>query len=248
MRTSIRRPAATSIAVLAAVSLSATAALAASGTVNTSGLPLTVRSGPGTGYSAVGSLADGTGVTISCQTIGSTVTGTYGTSAIWNKIGTGRYIADAYTYTGSDGFVAPLCTDGSTTHIGNDYPYSGATGGVDPWNFYKGQCTSFAAWRVTRTLGLPFHNYYKGVHWGNAINWDNAARSAGISVTSTPRVGDIAVRNSGTWGHVAYVEKVNADGSFVVEDYNHVRAYTYGYWTATRGTGSNQFDQFIHFK
>jgi len=81
----------------------------ASGTVNTSGTPLNVRSGPGTSYSIVGSLADGAQVTIQCQTTGTSVTGTYGTSNIWNRIGSGRFIPDAYTYTGSDGRVAPNC-------------------------------------------------------------------------------------------------------------------------------------------
>lgn len=81
----------------------------APGTVDTAGAPLTVRGGPGTGYAAVGSLADGSAVTISCQTTGTSVTGTYGTSRIWNRIGSGRFIADAYTYTGSDGRVAPDC-------------------------------------------------------------------------------------------------------------------------------------------
>jgi len=82
-----------------------------SGTVNTAGADLTVRSGPGTSYSAVGSVADGTRVTIYCQTAGSTVTGTYGTSSIWDKIGSGRYIADAYVYTGYDGYIpgVPRC-------------------------------------------------------------------------------------------------------------------------------------------
>lgn len=81
----------------------------ATGQVNTNGTPLNVRSGPGTSYSIVGSLADGASVTIQCQTTGSSVTGTYGTSNIWNRIGTGRFIPDAYTYTGSDGRVAPPC-------------------------------------------------------------------------------------------------------------------------------------------
>ncbi|MFI7645749.1 peptidoglycan DD-metalloendopeptidase family protein [Micromonospora sp. NPDC049460] len=82
-----------------------------SGTVNTSGTPLTVRSGPGTGYEAVGTVADGTRVTIYCQTSGTTVTGTYGTSSIWDRIGSGRYIADAYVYTGHDGYIpnVPRC-------------------------------------------------------------------------------------------------------------------------------------------
>lgn len=80
----------------------------ASGTVNTAGADLTVRSGPGTGYAAVGSVSDGQGVTISCQTAGTRVSGTYGTSTIWDRIGGGRYIADAYVYTGSDGYIPGL--------------------------------------------------------------------------------------------------------------------------------------------
>ncbi|GAB3944245.1 hypothetical protein GCM10027614_34100 [Micromonospora vulcania] len=81
------------------------------GTVDTSGTPLTVRSGPGTGYSSVGTVADGTRVTIACQTTGTTVTGTYGTSSIWDRIGSGRYISDAYVYTGYDGYIpgVPRC-------------------------------------------------------------------------------------------------------------------------------------------
>ena len=81
----------------------------APGTVDTNGTPLNVRSGPGTGYSVVGTLADGSGVTIQCQTDGTSVTGTFGTSKIWNRIGSGRFIPDAYTQTGSDSRVAPDC-------------------------------------------------------------------------------------------------------------------------------------------
>jgi surface antigen len=239
---------------LSVVAGGAAIADAASGTVRTSGTSLSVRSGPGTGYAKVATLAKGTRVEISCQTTGTTVKGTYGTSNIWDKIGSGRYVSDAYVYTGSDGRVAPTCggstpgNPGTPSAVKDDYPYRGATSGVDRWNFYKGQCTSFAAWRVNHNLGLGFSNSYKGQHWGNANHWDNAARAAGIPVSGTPRVGDIAVRNSGTWGHVAYVAKVNSDGSFSVEEYNHVRSDTYSYRRATRGEGSDQFSQFIHFK
>lgn len=78
------------------------------GRVNTAGASLTVRTGPGTGYAAVGSVADGTWVTITCQKRGQTINGTYGSSNLWDKIG-GGYIADAYVLTGSDGQVAPTC-------------------------------------------------------------------------------------------------------------------------------------------
>ena len=82
---------------------------AVTGVVDTNGANLNVRGGPGTSYAVVGSRADGATVTIQCQTNGETITGTRGTSRIWNRIGAGQFIPDAYTYTGSDGFVAPQC-------------------------------------------------------------------------------------------------------------------------------------------
>ncbi len=88
---------------------SAGIANAATGTVNTSGGALTVRAAPGTSYDAFGSVADGASVSILCQTTGSSVTGTYGTSNLWDMIGSGGFIADAYVYTGSDGQIAPSC-------------------------------------------------------------------------------------------------------------------------------------------
>jgi hypothetical protein len=79
-----------------------------SGRVNTSGAPLTIRASASTSSAAIGSVADGAYVSIRCQKTGSTVTGTYGTSNLWDKIGAG-YVADAYVATGSDGRVAPNC-------------------------------------------------------------------------------------------------------------------------------------------
>lgn len=78
------------------------------GKVGTAGPALTVRSGPGTNFSSVGSVPNGATVTIHCQVKGETVTGTYGTSNLWDDIGIG-FIADVYVFTGSDFQVAPLC-------------------------------------------------------------------------------------------------------------------------------------------
>ncbi|MFG3705826.1 N-acetylmuramoyl-L-alanine amidase [Micromonospora sp. NPDC047670] len=82
-----------------------------SGTVNTEGASLNVRSGPGAGYSIVGSVADGATVSIYCQAVGTTVTGPYGTTNVWNRIGTSRYVSDAYVLTGHNGFIpnVPRC-------------------------------------------------------------------------------------------------------------------------------------------
>lgn len=81
------------------------------GTVTTNGTTLTIRSGPATTYTAVGSLADGTTVRIYCQVRGQNVySDVYGVwTDLWNRIGTGRYVSDAYVYTGSSGPVAPSC-------------------------------------------------------------------------------------------------------------------------------------------
>lgn len=78
------------------------------GRVNTAGAPLTVRAGASTSTAAIGNIADGTWVTISCQKQGQQITGTYGTTRLWDDIGNG-YVSDAYVATGSDGQVAPTC-------------------------------------------------------------------------------------------------------------------------------------------
>jgi Peptidase family M23 len=78
------------------------------GHVNTAGAPLTVRAGASTNTAAVGSVADGATVRIICQKRGESITGTFGTSTLWDKISSG-FIADAFVSTGSDGQVAPTC-------------------------------------------------------------------------------------------------------------------------------------------
>lgn len=51
--------------------------------------------------------------------------------------------------------------------------------------------------------------------YGNAgYNWVSAAQADGKATGSTPKAGAVAVMN----GHVAYVEKVNSDGSYVVSE------------------------------
>lgn len=73
------------------------------------GSVLNVRSGPGTGYRIVRVLPEGSRVPIFCQTPGQSVSGTYGTTTIWDNISNGEYVSDAYVKTGSDGYVAPRC-------------------------------------------------------------------------------------------------------------------------------------------
>ncbi|MCZ0987695.1 peptidase [Streptomyces diastatochromogenes] len=73
------------------------------------GVRINVRSGPGTNYNIIRVLIEGTRVPIFCQTPGTTVTGPYGTSNIWDNINNGEFVSDAYVQTGSDGYVASRC-------------------------------------------------------------------------------------------------------------------------------------------
>jgi surface antigen/uncharacterized protein YraI len=113
----------------------------------------------------------------------------------------------------------------------DDYPYKGQRG-IDPWRFYKSTCTSFVAWRVNHNLGRKFWNFTGGVAWGDATNWDSAARAAGFRVDEHPTVGSIAqwrAGDAGSWsGHVAFVYAVNPDGSVQIEEYNSATPYGYG--------------------
>lgn len=87
---------------------------AGTGTVKTAGDPLNVRRAPSTNASAVRTVANGATVTIDCQTIGTEVTGPYGTTTLWDYVpALGGYISDGYVYTGSDQRIAPDCGVGS---------------------------------------------------------------------------------------------------------------------------------------
>ena len=107
---------------------------------------------------------------------------------------------------------------------------------VDKWDFYKMNCTSFVAWRMNRD-GVDFKNgktYGQECHWGNAGDWDdNARQKLNIPVNNIPDVGSVAqweAQGSGAfkYGHVAYVESVNANASVNISEYNFDNPCEYG--------------------
>ena len=90
--------------------------------------------------------------------------------------------------------------------------------------FTFGYCT----WWVAHKRYIPWR--------GNAAQWWWNARPFGFAEGGTPRVGAVMVMGiSGTspQGHVAYVESVNPDGSFVVSEMN---------WWGVPGGGWNRVD------
>jgi cell wall-associated NlpC family hydrolase len=182
------------VAVPLVTGLAANAA-SATGTVNTTGNPgpaLTVRAQPTAASAAVGRRSDGATITIVCQTYGQQVTGTYGTTTIWDKVTSGGYVSDAYIKTGSDGLVAPLCT-GTTppTQPGQSarvkatiaaakamtgrYPYS--WGGGSYTGATKGVCCSPSGIDDRNTVGFDCSGLMEYVFF----------KGAGLKVSSTSR-------------------------------------------------------------
>lgn len=109
---------------------------------------------------------------------------------------------------------------------------------VDDWGMYNRECVSYTAFRVAASgRHMPYWGGY-----GNANQWDDNARAQGIPVDYSPRVGDVAVSNSGYYGHVMYVEAVHGDGTISISQYNADWQGTYS--TNRIGTGGLVY---IHF-
>ena len=80
---------------------------------------------------------------------------------------------------------------------------------------------------VNNKFPVGWCTYYvatkRNVTWtGDAGYWYQNASYQGFAVGPTPKVGAIMVTWESWAGHVAYVERVNADGSFVVSEMNWV--------------------------
>lgn len=93
--------------------------------------------------------------------------------------------------------------------------FSPNTGATDPWNFEINECTSFVAWRLNTTNGLPFAD--PDLLWGDAGHWKAHQESIDPSkVDHIPVRGAIAYWES---GHVAWVARV-VEGIAHVEEFN----------------------------
>ncbi|MDB5164827.1 MAG: hypothetical protein JWL89_453 [Candidatus Saccharibacteria bacterium] len=127
------------------------------------------------------------------------------------------------------------------------YPSAWANAGqdtlIDSWGMYNRECVSYTAFRVHQDYLAGKNNrdmpYWGGV--GNANQWDDNARAAGIPVDGNPTPGSIAISNAGAYGHAMYVEAVNGNQIYV-QQYNQQLdgRYSEG-WRYTTGL------VFLHF-
>ncbi|MBJ6364388.1 LysM peptidoglycan-binding domain-containing protein [Staphylococcus hominis] len=115
-------------------------------------------------------------------------------------------------------------TNSSSTTASQSTGYSSPT--FNHQNLYTaGQCTWYVFNRRAQARS-PISTY-----WSDAKYWTYNAASDGYIVNHTPTVGSIMQSTAGYYGHVAYVERVNPDGSILISEMN----YTYGpYNTNTR--------------
>jgi surface antigen/peptidoglycan hydrolase CwlO-like protein len=114
---------------------------------------------------------------------------------------------------------------------------------IDNWGMYNRECVSYTAWKVYESG--RYMPYWGGV--GNANQWDNDAMSAGIPVDYNPQSGDVAIKNSGPFGHAMYVEKVYGDGAIYVSQYNAALDGTYSEAYLSASTVQMYGLVFIHF-
>jgi Bacterial SH3 domain len=190
----------------------ATPPAAAAGTYSTTAT-VNVRSGPGTGYSIIGSAPNGATFTLLCQWQGGTnVNG----NATWDKVtfsnGLTGAISDYYTTTPSWNSYAPntgpcggtpssreqRAMDWARSVLGNAYTNGDLGDSNHPWN---GWCDNF----VAHAYGLAASGY------ATAIAHYNARNSQGqIHTTGTPPSGALvffaAAAINGYAGHVMLSE------------------------------------------
>jgi len=94
-----------------------------------------------------------------------------------------------------------------------------------------GYAFGYCTWWVSHKRAIPWH--------GMAAQWWSLARAYGFAEGSTPRVGAVMVMGYGmagasaSSGHVAYVESVNPNGSFVISEMN---------WWGVAGGGFGKVD------
>jgi surface antigen len=145
--------------------------------------------------------------------------------------------------------VSSVAMAGDTYYAAKECPNAGVKGYSDDesnkYKFYKCNCVSYVADKITKTTGKKFQNYYlfdysakEGTtqninKWGSAKDWKTQAPLFGFTVEKSPKSGDIAwwaaVPNTPlATGHVAYVESVNDDDTVNISEYNWNAHFGYG--------------------
>lgn len=130
---------------------------------------------------------------------------------------------------------------GGNADAENTYPWGEhGDGGIvtppDEWvadsmGFFYGECTSYAMWKVNEYLGGDMNNLKytngSGAKLGDGYQWREGWEARGWKVTTRPTANSVAwwgangASGIGPYGHVAWVDSVDEDGSFIISEYNN---------------------------
>ena len=139
------------------------------------------------------------------------LTGTYATDIQYNQKLNG--LIETYHLTEFDQEKPMASSDSEFPHY-NGVNYD--TGNCYAW----GNCTQYVYNRITQ-LGKHID-----LTMGNGNEWGKTGRARGYEVTNIPKVGTAVSFPAGVlgadpfYGHVAFLEKINADGSLLISEMN----------------------------
>ncbi|MBK6872321.1 MAG: CHAP domain-containing protein [Kineosporiaceae bacterium] len=177
---------------------------------------LNFRSAPTGSSGLLGCIPVNTNIVIDCTAGGTTVSGPYGASNLWDHTtygGRPGYVSDAWVYTGTAAAVAPSCT----------YAPVPATAGraVGVKRFFNSGAAGNCTWGA-------YYQWYQGRGYypaltGNAKDWAASARRQGWTVVADAQPRSIVVFQPRVYGadagagHVGWVTSTQrrADGLYV---------------------------------
>ncbi len=160
----------------------------------------------------------------------------------------GSAAAEPYPYAGMPCVWPPYAADSNQANWCNDYDW-GAMPNTDsqastisPYGYAYRNCTDYAAWKLD-SLGVPAAQY-KGL--GHAKQWAERAPNHALVVDTVPAAGAVAVRTTGTYGHLAYIEEVLDDGRLKISQFNKQATGVYSEDVGVPAAFG--FVAFIHFE
>ena len=150
----------------------------------TGGLGLIVRAGPSTSYARVGSLGEGQGITIACQTVGQTIM----RSGIWDRLSSpiAGYVSDWYVDTPVTGGFSP----GLAVCAGSPPPPPPGLG-LPP----TGKAALSSLGQIVARMIIA-----TGCSWGDA---DYIVLARSPYATASPRFGRVWIKDKYTWDSLA---------------------------------------------
>jgi murein DD-endopeptidase MepM/ murein hydrolase activator NlpD len=195
---------------LAAASAAAAAApkAAGTGTVKTGGTPLNMRSAASSGSTRIGTIPNGSKVSIVCQVVGEHVNGTVRATRVWDRLTNNSFVSDGYIVRAS--YKIPVC---ATSVVGTEPP---ATTGAWMLPVAARMVSGF------RTTDRPTHD---GVDLGAARNTPIHAAAAGtvIRVVCNVSTNNCDVDGNRTLSGCGWYAEIQHTGGYVTRYCHMVR-------------------------